>query len=302
VVDAARKVRVLINPRSGLRGGLSIQRQMALEREGNRAGADMTYQFSHSIEDGQQKVRRAIADGVDTILVVGGDGMVNSIGSLLVGADVALGVLPTGSGNGFARHFNIPLEWDAAVRFLAHAERKRIDVGRINGRPFFVTCSMAWDGALVRWFEKSPIRGILPYALAAAYEYLEFAPQPFVLRFDDGETWRLPDPQVCTVANLTQFGGGAIIAPQARADDGLLELVTVARQDMPAVLTRLPQLFAGKIHHAPEVRTRRFRRLVIERERTSVVQVDGELTEFPARLEVDVQPAALWTLVPRVST
>ena len=127
------------------------------------------YQFSKSIGDSRNKVKDAIEHDVDTVIVVGGDGMINSIGNLLLGTGVILGVIPTGSGNGFARHFEIPLQPEKAIRSLAKGRVTEIDVGTANGRPFFITCSLAWDAAIVKSFEKSPVRGILPYVFAATY-------------------------------------------------------------------------------------------------------------------------------------
>lgn len=165
--SGVRKVRVLINPRSG--GWWSSQAiQKAFDEHWESGDVDLTYQFSRSVEDGQRKARRAVEEGTDTVLVVGGDGMVHTIGSVLVGTSTALGVVPVGSGNGFARHFDIPLDPENAVRALRRARRQSIDVGLANGRHFFVTCSLAWDAALVRSFEKFPMRGSLPYGLAAA--------------------------------------------------------------------------------------------------------------------------------------
>ena len=172
-----RKVRVLVNPKSGL--GASFDSFWGIiETSFGGKHTDVSYQFSNDIADGKRKTERAVQDGVDTILVAGGDGMVNSIGSVLAGTSTALGVIPTGSGNGFARHFGIPLDIPGAVKALAHARRAAIDVGTANGRPFFVTCSMAWDAAIVRSFETFPFRGIAPYVFAAAAELIGYDPQP----------------------------------------------------------------------------------------------------------------------------
>ncbi|MDZ4199410.1 MAG: diacylglycerol kinase family protein [Kiritimatiellia bacterium] len=292
-----RRVRVLINPNSGaqLQRG-TLPRQM--QKSWDVPGVDLTYQFSLSIEDGREKARRAIADGVDTILVVGGDGMVNTIGRELIGSPVTLGVIPAGSGNGFARHFDIPLDWRKAAEKLVHAPALAIDVGAANGRPFFVTCSMAWDAALVRSFEKFPVRGIFPYILAGAYGLFEYEPQPFTLWADDSEPVRFEEPLLCTAANLTQFGGGARIAPNACPDDGELELVVMNRGDFPTLMTGLQRLFDGTIDRMPEVFTRRFRRLVVERERPAPIQLDGEVVDAPARVEIKVIPRALRILAP----
>jgi diacylglycerol kinase (ATP) len=292
-----RKVRVLVNPKSGLGTSFDSFWGIIEERFGGKE-ADVSYQFSHTVADGKRKTERAIQEGVDTILVAGGDGMVNSIGSMLVGTSTALGVIPTGSGNGFARHFGIPLDIQAAVCSLAQAHRIPIDVGMANGRPFFVTCSMAWDAAIVRSFEALPFRGILPYVFAAAAEWITFTPQPFQVEFDGRETVSFADPVICTVANLTQYGGGAQIAPKARPDDGFMEMVVVRQADLPYLLVNIGRLFNGTVDQLPQVFTRRFQSLVVHRQMKAPIQVDGELVTAGPDVEIRLRPKALFVLVP----
>jgi YegS/Rv2252/BmrU family lipid kinase len=292
-----QKVRILINPNSGLGGALDRIREALIEHW-DKPGADLSIQFSLSKEDGQAKARRAVEEGVKKLLVVGGDGMVNTIGSVLIDTDTALGVIPAGSGNGFARHFNTPLDIAKATEVLASAKTRRIDVGYANGQPFFVTCSLAWDAALVNIFEKSPVRGVLPYVFAGVYQFFDYTPQPFTFCVDDGEEFTIDDPQVCTVANLTQYGGGAQIAPNARANDGKLQLVTLRKRDLPKVVLMLGKLFDGTIDRLSGIRTTPFRTLTVRREKEGPMQLDGELLSAPAEVKISVRPCALKVLVP----
>jgi len=296
-VAPPKRVCVLVNPRSGLYWSFGSLRR-ALDRVWDRSDTDLTYRFCQGVDDGVAKTRRAVSEGADTVLVAGGDGTVNTIGRALVGSDVALGILPVGSGNGFARHFEIPLAPEKAAACLASASVRRIDVGFVNDRPFLVTCSMAWDAAIARSFEKSPVRGIVPYVFAGVYEFFEYQTQEMKVQIDADEELSLPDPLVFTIANLTQYGGGARIAPQARPDDGYLELVVALRQDVPKLITNIHRLFDGSVARIPEVISRRFQSLVIRRERPAPMQIDGELVEAPAELKVSVRPAALKVLVP----
>ncbi len=292
-----RSVLILINSRSGLsRPGSHLFD--VLKRQWTDAGCTVELDTSESIEDGRRKAERAVREGKDAVIVVGGDGMVNSIGSVLVGTETALGVIPAGSGNGFARHFDIPLKPERAVQALIHARKQRIDVGRANEKPFFVTCSMAWDAAIVRTFEKSPVRGILPYVFAAVYEFFEYKRQPFTLIVDEEEELHFKSPLVCTVANLTQYGGGARIAPQASPDDGFLELVVISATDAPKVLAQLHRLFTGSFDSLNEVVTRRFRRMTVKRAQSAPIQIDGELVEADRDVVVDVQTKSMSVLVP----
>jgi diacylglycerol kinase family enzyme len=212
---------------------------------------------------------------------------------------VCLGTIPAGSGNGLARHFGIPLSPVKAACKLVNGEVKRIDVGLVNERPFFITCSMAWDAAIVRSFDKMPMRGILPYIFAGAYELLEYRPSEVTMEFDDGgEPLVVSDPLVCTVANLSQYGGGAVIAPSAEADDGLLELVIARCQHVPLLIANIGKFLGGSIDDIPKVISRRFRSLVAHRPAAGIIQVDGELVDSPADVRISVNPRAINVLVP----
>jgi diacylglycerol kinase (ATP) len=297
--DAAirRRIVVLVNPHSGTTWSFGALRK-AVDRWWEQPGTDVKYQFTQSAEDGAAKARRCVEEGVSAVLAVGGDGTVSSIGRALVGTPVALGAIPVGSGNGFARHFGIPLSAGRAVQALATATVQPVDVGIVNDRPFLVTCSMAWDASIVRSFEKMPVRGFVPYLFAGAQELIGYRPQPLDVILDAGAPLHFADPLVFTVANLTQFGGGARIAPQARHDDGLLQLVVALRQDGPKLLANLLRLFDGSIQQIPEVQFRSFRTMRVRRAHAAPIQIDGELVDAPPDVEFSVKPGALNVLVP----
>ena len=295
--EKIRRVLVLINPKSGLLTMFSNIRQ-AFDKYWEKPGVDLFYQFTQSKEDGIAKARRAVESGVGTVIVAGGDGTVNTISKVLVDTETVLGVIPTGSGNGFARHFGIPLAVAKAVESLAGGRVRKIDVGLVNGEPFFVTCSMAWDAAIARTFEKSPLRGILPYVFAGVQEFFDYRPQNMAVSLADGENLDFRLPVIFTIANLTQYGGGAIIAPHAKEDDGKLELVVGEKKDFAVILANLLRLFDGSLHKIPRIVTRSSETMLITRERADPIQVDGEVVDAPEKIEIAVKPQALNVLVP----
>jgi diacylglycerol kinase (ATP) len=296
--ESTRRILVLANPRSGLRWSFTHFRR-AMDAAWDLPGNEVAYQFSQSIEDSVAKVRRAVERGVDTILVVGGDGTVNSVGRELIGTPVTLGIIPTGSGNGFARHFGTPLSPPRAVAALARGEVRSIDVGVVGESPFLVTCSMAWEAAIADAFEKAPIRGILPYIFAGMQELFEYDPQDFKVTLDSKKTIELARPLLFTIANLSQYGGGAKIAPQARADDGYLELVVARRQDIAKLIANVGRLFDGSIQRLPEVVSHRFQVMQVQRDHHAPIQIDGELVDAPADIRVGILPDKLKVLVPQ---
>ncbi len=295
--DEMRRVLILFNKRSGMPRSIeSISwKAKALLAE---SGCEVSVDESLSVDDGQNKAVKAVDHGFDSVIVVGGDGMVNSIGSVLVGTETALGVIPVGSGNGFARHFNIPLKPEIAVRGIKHVCKRRIDVGMVDEKPFFVTCSMAWDAAIVRTFDKLPFRGVLPYVFSAVYEFFEYERQPFHVLLENMEELYFESPVIFTAANLTQYGGGAKIAPGASPDDGYLELIVISQADAPRVLAKFHKLFDGTIDKMEEVLTRQFKKLKVIRSKPAPIQIDGELVEAGREVVIDVHPESLSVLVP----
>jgi diacylglycerol kinase family enzyme len=235
---------------------------------------------------------------VDVLLVIGGDGTINTVGAELIGTNTALGAIPMGSGIGFARHFGISLDPEIAAFHLATGMVKSIDVGLMNNRPFLITCSMAWDAAIVRSFQKSPVRGILPYVFAGAYEFFGYEPQPIDVVLETGERLSFPEPLVFTIANLTQYGANLHITDNAEPDDGMMELVVAGKQDIPALLNHLMSLKNRSIAELPSVTCRSFQKLTVIRDHQGVIQLDGELVEAPKVVEVKVLPSALKVLVP----
>ncbi len=296
---ADQKVLVLSNMKSGLRWSFD-DLQKAIAHYWDKTGARVSYQFCHGVDDIRSKSRFAVEDGVDTVLVAGGDGTVNLVGRELMHTPVCLGVIPTGSGNGFARHFAISLNPRSAVKQLAGAQSTLIDVGLVDKNPFFVTCSMAWDARIAEGFQKFPFRGILPYIFAGVQEFLDYSPQPISVETDDGRTYNFPDPLLFTVANLTEFGGGAKIAPDAQPGDGMLELVASRHRDGPKLLANIGRLFNGTLSVLPEVFWTRFRRMTVRRKHSAPIQVDGDLLDAGETIEVEVSPACLNVLVPVV--
>lgn len=298
-MSAKQKVHVLINPDSGIWNPFNAMAHGLLEHW-ETPDRELTLQFTTSKEDGRTKARQAVEKGAEVLLVAGGDGAVNTIGSQLVGSRTALGVIPSGSGNGFARHFGIPMDIKKAISLLAKAEPRDIDVGFADDKPFFVTCSLAWDASLVEAFEKSPIRGILPYVFAAVYKFFEYKPQLFQVNLDDREELLIEDPMLFTAANLTQYGGGAMIAPGASADDGLLQLVTLRKRDLPWVLPMLGSVFSGTIDKLDRIDTHSFKTMVVSRKTAGPIQLDGELIQASTEVRITVRPRALKVLVPQV--
>ncbi|RZK24100.1 MAG: diacylglycerol kinase family lipid kinase [Hymenobacter sp.] len=167
--------------------------------------------------------RAAAQAGCRVVVAVGGDGTVNEVGQgLLHQPATALGIVPRGSGNGLARHLKVPLNLEAAVRRLRQPTFSRMDVGRVNGQPFFCTAGLGFDARVSQMFARAGSRGLSTYLRVTLHEYQTFEPVPVVVE-TNGVTLAT-DCYVLAFANASQYGNNAYIAPNADLRDGLLDM------------------------------------------------------------------------------
>jgi diacylglycerol kinase (ATP) len=241
------------------------------------------------------------AGEADAVLVAGGDGAVNLVANVLAGTGVPLGVIPAGTGNDVARLLGVPLgSVEAAVDCALGAiagPRTFLDLGRIEwagGQRHFVAVASAGFDARVneranawRW-----PRGAARYTLAVLRELATFRPIPFELTVD-GQGRRLR-AMLVSVANGPSLGGGMRVAPDARADDGVLDLFVVHPLSRPAFLGVFPKVFRGEHVGHPAVELSRVDRVSLGGPGV-VVYADGERIG-PAPVTIGVVPRALAVL------
>ena len=250
---------------------------------------------------------------VRAVVAVGGDGVVQAVLGVLVGlgprgADVPLGLVPCGTGNDLARHLGIPREDPEAaagriLRRLDGPPPPRLDVGRArtgDGRTvhFGTVLAAGFDAAVNERANRRPhLRGAARYLTAMLVELRRLRPLDYRLEIVDaaGRTRSAHRPGLLLdLANTSSFGGGLRIAPDARADDGLLELVGVDPLGRARLLGLLPALLAGRHTRLPCVRVERVRSVVLEAPGV-VAYADGERAG-PTPLRVDVLPGAVGVL------
>ncbi len=246
----------------------------------------------------QELARAAIDDGTHLIVAVGGDGTVNEVARGLLNSEAALGVIPAGSGNAFARTLGIPLHPPDACRVL-FAEPvphpRTIDAGTIDGHCFLTTAGIGIDALTCSIYAnrgEGSRRGLLPYLRAVFQASRQFAPGEVTITVDDDAPVHLT-PALVTVANGGQFGYGAVIAPGAHMDDGELDLRVIGARSSIRLLWDCRRLFTGSIDHVSGLRSWRGRSIRIERGQPGPIQVDGEVFEAGTLLEINVIPEAL---------
>lgn len=291
------KVRAIVNPRAGVAARAALD---AIRAAGAPWG-DPDLQLTTAPGDARRMAREAAEAGFDAVVAVGGDGTANEAAWGLLRSSTALGLVPAGSGNGLARTLRIPLRPAAAVRALQDAVVRRMDVGMANGRPFLNVAGAGFDAfvgaAFHEWGRAGGRRGLLSYFRLAVPRALSYRASRWTLAAGD-EGFSGPAFLVAFV-NGRQYGGAAVIAPGARLDDGLLEIVVV--EDAPAfeLLANAPRLFVGGIEGFRRYRRIAAARAVLTGPAAFEHHRDGEPEPPCGRLEITLEARALAVMVPR---
>jgi diacylglycerol kinase (ATP) len=248
------------------------------------------------VDEALDLARGCVADGVETLVVVGGDGMVHLAVQALAGSSTRLGLVPAGTGNDVARNLDLPRKDAlAATDVVIRGRERTIDLARIGARYFVTVLAAGFDAKVnERANQMTWPRGQMRYNLATLAELRTFEPIPYVLELD-GRTERF-DAMMVAVGNGPSFGGGLRITEGALLDDGLLDVVVILPMSKAALVRTYPKLFKGTHIHHPEYRHYPARTVTVAAPGV-VAYADGErIGALP--LTVEVVPQALRVLVP----
>ena len=250
--------------------------------------------------------RQAVVDGLDVVLVAGGDGTVCEAVNGLVGSRVALGVLPSGTGNVWAKELGLPAftllnpnRLLVAAHLLTEATVRPIDVGRANEQYFVLFAGLGLDAQVARGMEpreRSTKRlGLLPYLVAAATAAVEFYGVRTTVVVD-GKVIKGRSLFIL-ISNAQLYGGVLRITPEAKLDDGLLDMVIFNGVGPTYTLRHLFSILGGRHLRDPSVKFLRARRVMVDCARPWPVQIDGDpFGSTPMTFQVI--PRALRVLVP----
>ena len=294
--SARREIALLANPAAGTGRGTRVA-DAALSRL-RAAGLQVHALAGRDADESLDLARAAVADGVDALVVVGGDGMVNIGLQATATTPTPLGIVPAGTGNDVARCVGLRVQdpltaTDRVVRALTTGSRRTLDLARTGGR-YYATVLAAGFDALVNERANAMTwpRGQMRYNLATLLELRTFAPRPYVLDLD-GRTIRT-QAMLVAVGNGPSFGGGLRIAEGALLDDGLLDVVIIKPISKPELVRTYPKLFKGTHVTHPQYEHHLARRVTVAAPGI-VGYADGERFG-PLPLTIECIPAAVEVL------
>lgn len=294
-MDVAKKrIVFVVNPISGTEGKEQILKWIDERLDKNQYIQEVIYTeyAGHAIEIAAQKAD----EGAWAVVAIGGDGTINEVARSLIHTDTALGIIPCGSGNGLARHLQIPMDAKKAIDVLMNGTLETIDYGLINDIPFFCTCGVGFDAFVSLKFAQAGRRGVLTYLEQTLKESLSYEPETYEVEID-GSTMRYK-AFLIACGNASQYGNNAYIAPQATLNDGLLDVTILEPFTMLDVPSLSYQLFNKTIDQNSRIKTFRCPSVRIHRVQEGVAHFDGDPIMMGRDIEVKIVQQGLKVIAP----
>lgn len=266
------RLMLIINPISGTGNKKGVEEQVIDFMAA--AGHEIDVRHTGARGDATRLAAEAARKGYYGVLACGGDGTVNETARALCGTDTALGILPAGSGNGLARHLQIPVDISLALKVIALDNVVDSDYGTVNDLPFFCTFGMGFDAAVSHRFARQSRRGMLSYVKSAISEYVQYRPQTYTVSANG--KLLTEKAFLIAVCNASQWGNNAYIAPEASITDGLLDITIVHSGTAIDAAVMGMDIFTGYINKNTMVHTFRAPACVIYRNAAGEAHIDGE--------------------------
>lgn len=288
-------VLVIINPIAGVRPKdeiPSLVRQIMPESE----GFDVDIRFTERAGHASEMAREAVERGIDTVVAIGGDGTINEIGRSLVGSEVKFGIVPMGSGNGLARHIQVPLDTQKALQCIKEGYYVKADYGTVNDKIFFCTAGVGFDAEVSQRFAEAGTRGPVTYLRSFMQLVGDYKPSTYVIHTDDGRVQE--KALLVAIGNASQWGNNAYITPQASITDGLFDVTIIKPMPLIEIPKIAMQLFTRELDQNPHTKTFRSSHLKIFMPHASAIHVDGEPMQMEGVIDIQMHPEQLNIICP----
>lgn len=293
-----KKIVFIYNPISGITGKKMIVSQ--IESRLDRSLFSYIIRKTEYPGHATGLAREAVEEGADVVCAIGGDGTVNEVGRALINTNTALAIIPSGSGNGLARHLHIPLDPISAIELINECTIRKMDYGIINLHPFFCTCGVGFDAFISEKFAKSKVRGPITYIENVLMNGLNYSSETYDIDMvSEHEEHIVQKAFLIACGNASQYGNNFYITPQASVRDGLLDVTIIH----PFTIIDVPQmaihLMGGTLDDDSHISTYRCKSLSIRRQHPGAIHYDGDPAEAASEIEIAIVPKGLSCVCPK---
>ncbi len=239
-------IQLIVNPVAGNGKAMEVGAKATQYLQERKIPHQLCY--TESSDHATELARAAAAQGVETVIAVGGDGTISETAAGLMHTGCHLGILSAGTGNDFVKALKLPRQWEPALEFILSHPPRAIDTGIMNDRFFMNICGAGFDVMVLDYALKAKkhVKGMLPYLYGVICAIKDF--KPFSMHIEIGDDVKLDGEYLlCSIANGRFFGGGIPIAPMSDLADGLFDIIVVDAMPRWKIPFYLPALLSGKL-------------------------------------------------------
>ena len=280
-----RRVVFIVNPISGTHSKKELPE--LIESTLDKGLFDYSICYSEYAGHASQLAKQCVEEQTDIVVAVGGDGTVNEVARSVVHSPTALAIIPSGSGNGLARHLCLPIDMRKSIEIINSSCIEAFDYGIINGLPFFCTCGMGFDAFISLKFAESGKRGPITYVENVLREGLKYKPETYEV-VDSTGTHHY-EAFLIACANASQYGNNAYIAPGATMKDGEMDVIIMEpfnAFDAPQIAA---DLFMKTLGNNSKIKTFRTKHLEIHRSTAGAIHYDGDPIMTGTDIEISIE-------------
>ncbi len=291
---AKENILFIVNPASGKGNQATLVKKINKHIEPDKY--NVIYEITQYRGHAYEIVEKYKEKGIKKMVAVGGDGTVNEIGSAIINTDISLGIIPRGTGNGLARFLSIPLKLKNAVKILNDPSIRNIDAARINDRYFFCTAGVGFDAHVGNIFDKYKNRRPVNYYIATVREFLTYKSRKYTLRYENKKI--MVKSILITFANAGQYGNNIYISPDAKIDDGLLDVCILKPFPKSLMLPVGLKLIRKTLYRSKYLEVIKCKEIFLKKKKKIKCHFDGEQYEVGKKIKVKILPASLRVMVP----
>lgn len=273
---------LIVNPISGTSNKRGLEK--IVRDKMAPLGVTIEQAWTTSKGDATRLARKAVAEGYGSVIAAGGDGTVNETATALLDTGVTLGIIPCGSGNGLARHLEIPVDVDESLEIIALRHVTRCDSGRVNDLPFFCTFGLGFDATVSEKFAQEKHRGKLTYVKNTCREFLNYHSEEYTITANGQKLTE--KAFLVAVCNASQYGNNAYIAPDASMTDGMLDITIVHDGNLLSTALVGVDLMTGNINNNTQITRLRAATATISRSAPGPAHIDGEPVTMAEKMDI----------------
>ena len=286
-----KKIIFIINPISGHHNKNNFPN--LVEKHIDKNQYEYSIVFTEYAGHATELTMKAIEDDFDYIAAVGGDGTINEVAKCLIGKRQILVIVPLGSGNGLARHLELPFKPERLIKEVINKGKiYKIDTAVMNDIPFISIAGIGFDALIADYFAKDENRGFMTYAKLITEKYPNYRQKEYTLILDDEKTIECK-PFFVTFANSSQFGYNAEISPKASVQDGLIDVCIFKKPNILEVPIVATYFLAKQIDKSNFIDIYKAKKIKVTRKVAEVANIDGEAVEMSKDITVEIIPLSL---------